>query len=113
MDLLINIKKSEDINRYIKYIEQKIKIAEDNNNLSEAKDLLKNKNFLEALYLYILDKKYKNEVPLLLEYANDIINDILELYVPLKEKIDKLVLDTNKSISINDMNTWLNNLFLI
>ena len=34
MDLLINIKKSEDINRYIKYIEQKIKIAEDNNNLS-------------------------------------------------------------------------------
>ena len=113
MDLLINIKKSEDINRYIKYIEQKIKIAEDNNNLSEVKDLLKNKNFLEALYLYILDKKYKNEVPLLLEYANDIINDILELYVPLKEKIDKLVLDTNKSISINDMNTWLNNLFLI
>ena len=109
MDLLINIKKSEDINRYIKYIEQKIKIAEDNNNLSEAKDLLKNKNFLEALYLYILDKKYKNEVPLLLEYANDIINDILELYVPLKEKIDKLVLDTNKSISINDMNTWLQN----
>ena len=113
MDLLINIKKSEDINRYIKYIEQKIKIAEDNNNLSEVKDLLKNKNFLEALYLYILDKKYKNEVPLLLEYANDIINDILELYVPLKEKIDKLVLDTNKSISINDMNTWLKNLFLI
>ena len=113
MDLLINIKKSEDINRYIKYIEQKIKIAEDNNNLSEAKDLLKNKNFLEALYLYILDKKYKNEVPLLLEYANDIINDILELYVPLKEKIDKLVLDTNKNISINDMNTWLKNLFLI
>lgn len=112
MDLLSNIKKSEDVNRYLKYIEQKIKLAENSNDIENLEQLLHDKNFLEALSLYIIDKRYNNEVPVLLDYADDIMNDILELYVPIKEEIDKLILRKDKNMSLNDMNTWLNNLFI-
>ena len=78
MDLLINIKKSEDINRYIKYIEQKIKIAEDNNNLSEVKDLLKNNEIV------ILEKYLPEQLSL--EEVNKIIDEAFDKIKPTSMK---------------------------